>query len=1550
MDGQETTEEDKSRKLPLQLDGSGEATMEETTEQHQQEHQPNQNGEPMVVDEPQQEVPVAQHAQEHQTELLPSDQPETQQGQLLPEGQGKLLTEGQAVVPHEAQKEEPQKQSEHELVLDQKLPSSDQLPPLNLPPDTSQLNPSAPHPEENHEALKKVIQEPLDSLAQNTLQEPQQPTPGPQLPKQEPQQPKQEPQQPAQEPQQSKQEPQGQTEQEPHYQPEPESHQPLEQGSRSSDGLSGNPSSDAPKLNSASLHEEQYLQPQKPPEEKPQHQPKLESQLSDQLYPNLPSHDSYLNSNRLPASESHSTSDFPPVPSSDLPPISTCQSESINSQLNSRRSNHSTPEAHHSSSTSIHDEDDSGPDYYTSGSESESESELSPKQRAKRERLRMERDKIKPSYYYGEKELEEEAIEKGIRAPKLKRKGMRGVPVFEPSMEQFRDFYSYINRIDRWGMRSGIVKIIPPKEWTEQLPHLGQESLRTDGEGQMLRNAKIKSPISQVIQGSRGLFRVMNVAKRKTYNALEWYDLANSNEHRPPDFLNKTVDLSSANFNQPHPDISNTRSTRSSRRSANSIAPFSHKISNPRRRKVSRGHSTADTPMADLSSPEKRDVQDCADCSPSKLPPVPEDKSQSCQSTGDNNTGPPNSANTAHVPQHHSPPSKPANAASDDQSRPEKSDQTENAVGTEKTEEAEKVDESENADKTKGDDEIAATCPVENDRPPEPPNPEENHISDAADQLQDIQMSNTTSNQCTPAPNELPYESDKKKPRRSIQNVPTAEEWAQFVERYEKLPYDASKSDYSFQVCREIEQEYWRTIGNGGEPMYGADTMGSLFDERTKDWNVANLDNLLNRLKLKKKIPGVNTPYLYFGTWRATFAWHVEDADLYSINYIHFGAPKFWYSIPQEHNPRFENFMSSSFAKERRTCSQFLRHKAFLASPSVLQSVGVQLNKVVHLPGEIILTYPYGYHSGFNLGYNCAESVNFANEDWIEKGRKAQSCKCIDDAVTINVDAWLEEHQALCRKEAETQERAAQKLQRQQKHEDRKRQRSGNPDDPSPTKRKKKDNSKSTTDTMEKSNDILQSGLNSLLDPSLPSLSPQIAKVPKRGRPKKKPETDADGNIISTKPSQPSEKTLKRKSSTSGPGTHSASKKTGSALAKKAFPCVLCPDTSEDGLVRIIEERPSEPLETTTPVDSPSITGDGSCPKQDPIATGSGSVPEDSKAIAIQPLKTHPPRPKPIKWAHKVCCMFTPSTWFETLPTGEEVVKGFEAIEKARWALKCQLCKEKMGTKVQCTKSQKCARACHVTCGLKTGLFFLDAKIVKGDLSYSLLDPSPGGVPPGLDVGQDPTLVVLCKQHNPIYQKAEAERKAKELADKVAQFVPGQALKVRTSQGVFQVFFHSRDENRKTLRVTFEDGHSAALPYNKVYFGSAETFAKKLQASTTNQPSSTQGLQAPSNSVPIDPTMAVAMIQNGGQPSTEGIKPMNQAGEEESHVQQNSANIGPSIHPCLSSFAHNIHPAFHTNPPASLTPDQFPGISHFDNIRKPNLSAIEAGLIDSRLL
>ena len=32
-------------------------------------------------------------------------------------------------------------------------------------------------------------------------------------------------------------------------------------------------------------------------------------------------------------------------------------------------------------------------------------------------------------------------------------------------MKQFRSFKEFIQKIDKYGMKSGIVKVIPPKEW-----------------------------------------------------------------------------------------------------------------------------------------------------------------------------------------------------------------------------------------------------------------------------------------------------------------------------------------------------------------------------------------------------------------------------------------------------------------------------------------------------------------------------------------------------------------------------------------------------------------------------------------------------------------------------------------------------------------------------------------------------------------------------------------------------------------------------------------------------------------------------------------------------------------------------------------------------------------------------------------------------------------------------------------------------------------------------------------------------------------------------
>lgn len=154
--------------------------------------------------------------------------------------------------------------------------------------------------------------------------------------------------------------------------------------------------------------------------------------------------------------------------------------------------------------------------------------------------------------------------------------------------------------------------------------------------------------------------------------------------------------------------------------------------------------------------------------------------------------------------------------------------------------------------------------------------------------------------------------------------------------------------------------------------------------------------------------------------------------DLYSINYIHFGAPKQWYAIPQKDRLRFETALASVFPSDARRCSQFMRHKSFLASPSFLAANNIRPIKVVQHAQEFVITYPFGYHSGYNLGFNCAESVNFALESWLDIGRKAKACDCEDaqQSVTMDVDALLEESEELQRAEKRKEERE-QKLKEQ---------------------------------------------------------------------------------------------------------------------------------------------------------------------------------------------------------------------------------------------------------------------------------------------------------------------------------------------------------------------------------------------------------------------------------------------------------------------------------------------------------------------------------------
>ncbi|KAI1883438.1 hypothetical protein AGOR_G00231450 [Albula goreensis] len=123
--------------------------------------------------------------------------------------------------------------------------------------------------------------------------------------------------------------------------------------------------------------------------------------------------------------------------------------------------------------------------------------------------------------------------------------------------------------------------------------------------------------------------------------------------------------------------------------------------------------------------------------------------------------------------------------------------------------------------------------------------------------------------------------------------------------------------------------------------------------------------------------------------WKTSFSWHTEDMDLYSINYLHFGEPKSWYAIPPEHGKRLERLATGFFPNSSKSCDAFLRHKMTLISPSVLKKYSIPFDKITQEAGEFMITFPYGYHAGFNHGFNCAESTNFASVRWIDYGKVA---------------------------------------------------------------------------------------------------------------------------------------------------------------------------------------------------------------------------------------------------------------------------------------------------------------------------------------------------------------------------------------------------------------------------------------------------------------------------------------------------------------------------------------------------------------------------------
>ena len=188
---------------------------------------------------------------------------------------------------------------------------------------------------------------------------------------------------------------------------------------------------------------------------------------------------------------------------------------------------------------------------------------------------------------------------------------------------------------------------------------------------------------------------------------------------------------------------------------------------------------------------------------------------------------------------------------------------------------------------------------------------------------------------------------------------------------------------------------FWSGLSARTTRVYGADFPMSLFGENDHLWQLNSLTYLFDRFP--HPMPGISTPFVYFGSAGSCFPMHTEDLDLPYVNFLHAGCPKVWYVVHRTSTHRLLSLaarLDQELIPRPNFCKNVLRHKDMLLTPALLSAEGISFDTIVQTPGQFVIGDSFSFHEGFNSGFNLAEAVNFATDAWIPYGRKAIRCSC----------------------------------------------------------------------------------------------------------------------------------------------------------------------------------------------------------------------------------------------------------------------------------------------------------------------------------------------------------------------------------------------------------------------------------------------------------------------------------------------------------------------------------------------------------------------------
>ncbi|CAK9140611.1 unnamed protein product [Ilex paraguariensis] len=207
-----------------------------------------------------------------------------------------------------------------------------------------------------------------------------------------------------------------------------------------------------------------------------------------------------------------------------------------------------------------------------------------------------------------------------------------------------------------------------------------------------------------------------------------------------------------------------------------------------------------------------------------------------------------------------------------------------------------------------------------------------------------------------------------------------------------------------------IEGEYWRILeipSEAIEVLYGADMETRIFGSGfpiisnsletpqypeyvESGWNLNNTPKLPGSLLAFESCDtsSILLPRLQVGMCFSSLFWKIEEHRLYSLCYMHLGAPNIWYAVPGRNSFKFEATVKKNFP-EILEHPELVHKLVSQLSPSTLKSEGIPVYRCMQYPGEFVLVFPGAYHSGFGCGFNCSETVHFAPFDWLPHGQNA---------------------------------------------------------------------------------------------------------------------------------------------------------------------------------------------------------------------------------------------------------------------------------------------------------------------------------------------------------------------------------------------------------------------------------------------------------------------------------------------------------------------------------------------------------------------------------